>query len=92
MGWSCTEEAEKTLERIFSLEGENGIIVDDGAQFAISVSDKEYDDGRIYVRVYVYLPVDWGMKATRIGAFYINPDGSINKNAIRRFPFLKQLF
>ena len=91
MGYSWSVEADRTMERIFAMHNDEGLLVYDGEKYFCEPSSKEYEDGRIVVSVHKICGVafdgrPWGR---RVGSFTIKPDGSIAKRALSKFPFLK---
>jgi len=91
MGYSCTLEADRTMEKIFAMHNDEGLLVYDGEKYFCEPSNKEYKDGRIVVSVHKICGVafDGRLWGRRVGSFTIKPDGSIAKRALSKFPFLK---
>jgi hypothetical protein len=91
MGWSCTAAAGDTMERIFNLHGDDGLLECNGIKYFCEPSDREYRDGRIVMKVW---RIDGTAPDGRFfgrldGTFTIKPDGSIATRSVNRFPFLK---
>lgn len=89
MGWSCEYEAGRVMEAIFEkVKGNNGLIDWNGDKYFLEPSSKEYEDGRIYLKVFKIT----GKNTCRpMGGFYIMPGGRISESAFKRFPFLKEI-
>jgi len=91
MGYSWSVEADQTMEKIFAMHNDEGLLVYDGEKYFCEPSSKEYKDGRIVVSVHKICGVafDGRLWGRRVGSFTIKPDGSIAKRALSKFPFLK---
>ncbi|MHC1625209.1 MAG: hypothetical protein ACXQS2_04355 [Methermicoccaceae archaeon] len=87
MGWTCSYEAGKTIDRIFS-KVKGGLVEHGGKRYFMEVVPKSHKDGRIRVRV---CRITGNFTCTVEGHFFIMPDGSISKNALQRFPWLEEL-
>ena len=80
MGWSCTQAADNTIEKINSLVQSQCLNVKKNYQdqlpggfFEINRA-KEHEDGSITGSVYRFVGAD---KCSKVGSFKINPNGTI---------------
>jgi uncharacterized pyridoxamine 5'-phosphate oxidase family protein len=94
MGWSCTAAAGDVMNRIFDLNGEDGLLEHNGKKYFCEPSHKEYMDGRIVMEVWEVIGVspDGKMRCRSNGTFTIKADGGIATRSLNRFPFLKKIF
>ena len=94
MGWSCAVNASEVMERIFEASRHSdGMIEWNGERYFLEPdTSKEYEDGRILMRVYKVIAANKsGGIAGYEGKFFIRPDGGIAQTALRRFPFLRNI-
>jgi len=87
MGWSCTYEAGRTMGKVLNLCNDNGLIETNEGVFFVDLPSLAGDYDRIPMDVFKRVS---GNAYKRVGRFYVMPDGSISKSALRRFPFLKK--
>ena len=78
MGWSCSKEASKAMERISAAcrtqtNTQNAYRVIGGVEFFWEASRKEHEDGAITGSIF---PMSGG---GRVGTFRIEPDGTMSK-------------
>ena len=94
MGWSCSALASDTMERLFSLHNNKGVIEYKGERYFLEVSNREYADGRVVIQVWRIVSATPNLShgiCERKGSFSIKPDGTIPKWVFKRFPFLKRV-
>jgi len=81
------------MKKIFDLHGKDGLLEYNGKKYFCEPSNREYRDGRIVMIVWKVGGVasDGRLWGRRMGTFTIKPDGSISKQSLNRFPFLKAI-
>ena len=88
MGWSCDIKSSETMDKLFSLCDEDGLIHYHGEKYLCEVdTTKEYEDGRIKIDVYKITKIGHHTVGTKIGSFFII-DGKISQTAKKKFHFL----
>ena len=79
MGWSCTQEAGRTMERIYNLHGDDALYHYRGKEYFFDASSREYEDGHISMSAFVCVS---GGKCRKVATFKIFPGGEIKKNVL----------
>ena len=79
MGWSCTQKADRTMEKIYGLHGDDALYHHRGKKYFFDASSREYEDGHITMNAFLYINRD---RCRKVATFKILPGGELERNVL----------